>query len=110
MPHGDIYHLIAFFLLSSVASNIISSKAGALFVLPIAASTAELLGVSLLPFVFSIMVGASMAVSSPLTYPSNLMVYGPGGYVFQDYLRLGLPITIITGTVGIVMINILVPF
>ena len=110
VPHGDIYHLIAFFLLSSVASNIISSKAGALFVLPIAASTAELLGVSLLPFVFSIMVGASMAVSSPLTYPSNLMVYGPGGYVFQDYLRLGLPITIITGTVGIVMINILVPF
>ncbi len=110
VPRGDIYHLIAFFLLSSLASNIISSKAGALFVLPIAASTAELLGVSLLPFVFSIMVGSSMAVSSPLTYPSNLMVYGPGGYVFQDYLRLGLPITIITGTVGIVMINILVPF
>ena len=110
VPHGEIYHLIAFFLMSSVASNIISSKAGALFVLPIAASTAELLGLSLIPFVFSIMVGSSMAVSSPLTYPSNLMVYGPGGYVFQDYLRLGLPITIITGTVGILMIYILVPF
>ena len=110
VPQGEIYHLITFFLLSSVASNIISSKAGALFILPIAASTAELLGVSLLPFVFSIMVGSSMAVSSPLTYPSNLMVYGPGGYVFQDYLRLGLPITLITGTVGVIMINILVPF
>jgi len=110
LPTNTTVYLVVFFLLSSLVSNIISSKAGALFVLPIAASMAQTLGIPLIPLVLAIMVGASMAVASPLTYPANLMVYGPGGYFFSDYLKLGLPVTVVTGFMGVVLIRLLFPF
>lgn len=110
LPANTTVYLVVFFILSSLVSNIISSKAGALFVLPIAASISQILEIPLVPLVLTIMVGASMAVASPLTYPTNLMVYGPGGYFFSDYLKLGLPVTAVTGFMGVVTIRLLFPF
>ncbi|MEC8147104.1 MAG: SLC13 family permease [Pseudomonadota bacterium] len=101
MPSQNSYTYIAmFFLLSSLASNILSAKAGVLLILPVAVSITELAGLNLIPIVLTIMIAGSTALCTPLSYPTNLMVFGPGSYFFSDYIRLGLPITIVTGIVS----------
>ena len=71
---------------------------------PFAVSVANNLEVSLLPFGIAIMMGASAAYATPMGYQTNLMVMGPGGYRFIDYLRLGLPLTFITSIVTLLLI------
>ena len=101
MPSQNSYTYIAmFFLLSSLASNILSAKAGVLLILPVAVSITDLAGLNLIPIVLTIMIAGSTALCTPLSYPTNLMVFGPGSYFFSDYIRLGLPITIVTGIVS----------
>ena len=105
MPSQSPYAYIgALFLLSSLASNALSAKAGVLFILPIAVGISELAGIELIPFVLTIMIAGSTAICTPLSYPTNLMVFGPGSYVYSDYIRLGLPITIIIGIITTIII------
>ena len=105
MPSQSPYAYIgALFLLSSLASNALSAKAGVLFILPIAVGISELSGMELIPLVLTIMIAGSTAICTPLSYPTNLMVFGPGSYVYSDYIRLGLPITIIIGVVTTIII------
>ncbi len=86
-------------LLSALATN----NAAAVIIFPIALSTADKLGVSLLPFAVTIMMAASASFATPIGYQTNLMVYGAGGYRFQDYLRFGTPLTLLVGVVTIVL-------
>ena len=105
MPSKSPYAYIgALFLLSSLASNALSTKAGVLFILPIAVGISELSGMELIPFVLTIMIAGSTAICTPLSYPTNLMVFGPGSYIYSDYIRLGLPITIIIGVITTIII------
>ena len=105
MPSQSPYAYIgALFLLSSLASNALSAKAGVLFILPIAVGISELSGMELIPFVLTIMIAGSTAICTPLSYPTNLMVFGPGSYIYSDYIRLGLPITIIIGVITTIII------
>lgn len=78
-------------LLSAVATN----NAAAVIMFPIALTTANNLGVSLMPFVITLMVAASTSFATPIGYQTNLMVYGVGGYHFSDYLRIGMPLTLL---------------
>jgi di/tricarboxylate transporter len=78
-------------LLSAVATN----NAAAVIMFPIALTTANNLGVSLMPFVITLMVAASTSFATPIGYQTNLMVYGVGGYHFSDYLRIGVPLTLL---------------
>ena len=98
------------FGLTAVLSALVGAKAGALLVLPIMISASQQLQVSFIPFIFIIMLAASMPVATPIGYPTNLMVYGPGGYRFTDYLRLGIPLTLIIGTLGIALTPLIWPF
>ncbi|MBT8126709.1 MAG: SLC13 family permease [Gammaproteobacteria bacterium] len=87
-------------LLSAVATN----NAAAVIMFPIALTTANNLGVSLMPFVITLMVAASTSFATPIGYQTNLMVYGVGGYHFSDYLRIGIPLTLLVGLTTILVV------
>lgn len=106
-PHTMLAGISA---LTMVFAALITAKAAAVLMLPIALAAATSLGVSYLPFVIAIMIAASTTVATPIGYPTNLMVYGPGGYHFSDYLRLGVPVTIIAWVLSVVLIPVFWPF
>jgi di/tricarboxylate transporter len=89
------------YMLTTFFTEIITNNAAAALVFPIAMNTAERLQVSPLPFVACIMIAASASFSTPIGYQTNLMVYGPGGYRFSDYLRIGIPLNLSMAVVAI---------
>jgi di/tricarboxylate transporter len=86
--------LSAFILLTSVLSFFISNNSTAVLLMPIALSTAATLQVDPRAFLIGICFGASACYATPIGYQTNLLVYGPGGYVFMDYLKLGIPLSL----------------
>lgn len=102
--------LAIIYLLTVVFTALISNNAAAVLMFPIALSVAERLGVDFMPFVISIMVAASASYATPIGYQTNLMVYGPGGYRFADYVRVGVPITLLVGLVTILLVPVVWPF
>ncbi|ABE59036.1 SLC13 family permease [Chromohalobacter israelensis] len=94
------------YALTVAFTELITNNAAAVLMFPVAAAVAEQLGVSIMPFAIGIMFAASASFMTPLGYQTNLMVLGPGGYRFVDYLRLGAPMSLLVG--GIVIG--LVPF
>ncbi|MCK6555531.1 SLC13 family permease [Candidatus Binatia bacterium] len=102
--------LLAVYLVTTVFTELITNNAAAVLVFPIALSSAESLGVSFMPFVIAVMIGASASFSTPLGYQTNLMVYGPGGYRFTDYLRVGIPLNLVFMVVTVLLAPMLFPF
>ena len=84
--------LSAFILLTSICTHLLSNNATAVLLIPIGISVALTLGVSPKPFIVGICFGASACFATPIGYQTNLLVYGPGGYRFVDYLKLGMPL------------------
>lgn len=87
--------LSAFMLLMTVMTNIVSNNAAAAIGTPIAISIAQQLGVSSEPFILAVLFGANMSFATPYGYQTNLLVMSAGGYKFADFLRVGIPLTII---------------
>jgi len=87
--------LTAFILLTSLLSHFLSNNSTAVLLVPIAIATATSLGVDPRPFIIGVAFGASACYATPIGYQTNLIVYGPGGYRFTDFLRLGLPMVLI---------------
>ncbi len=75
--------------------GVITNNAAAVLMFPIAMSTASELGVASRPFAIAVALAASASFLTPVAYQTNLMVYGPGGYKFSDYARLGAPLTLL---------------
>ena len=96
--------LVAIFVITSALSSVVSNAAAAVLLFPIATAVAESLGVSLTPFVIAIMVAASASFATPIGYQTNLMVYGPGGYSYADFVRMGVPLTVVVGLVSVLII------
>jgi di/tricarboxylate transporter len=101
--------LLAMFVLTAVFSAVISNVAAAVILFPIAVSAAESMGLNVLPFAVMIMVAASASFATPIGYQTNLMVYGPGDYQFSDFLKLGVPLTIIVGIVSYIVVPTIWP-
>jgi len=101
--------LAAVILLTSISTQILSNNATAVLLLPIAISTAIGLGVNPKPFVIAVCFGASACYATPIGYQTNLLVYGPAGYRFSDYLKLGIPLNLIVLIMGALLIPILWP-
>lgn len=76
---------------TTILTEVITNNAAAAVVFPIALSVSQTMGVSFIPFVVAIMIAASASFSTPIGYQTNLMVYGPGGYKFTDFMRIGIP-------------------
>jgi di/tricarboxylate transporter len=83
--------LAGIFVVTAVISQFISNTSSALVMMPIGLATASELGVSALPMMMAVAMGASASFLTPFANGVSLMVYGPGGYRFGDYWRLGLP-------------------
>jgi di/tricarboxylate transporter len=82
-------------LLTSILSHFLSNNATAVLLVPVGISVASTLGVDPRPFMIGICFGASACFGSPIGYQTNLLVYGPGGYRFGDYLKLGMPLNLL---------------
>lgn len=102
--------LAAFYLLSSVLTEILSNNAVAALMTPLALSLAVQLGVDPRPFVIAVCIAASAAFATPIGYQTNTYVYGVGGYRFTDFLKFGLPLNIICFVIAIYVIPAVWPF
>jgi len=102
--------LLGIYLLTNLFTEVLTNNAAAVLIFPIAAATAESLDVSFRPLVFAIMMAASAGFATPIGYQTNLMVYGPGGYRFADYVRFGVPLNVLIGAVTVVLAPTIWPF
>lgn len=99
--------LILIYVAVSFLTEIITNNAAAVIMVPIAIELTEKASVNPEPFIFAIMIAASASFATPLGYQTNLMVYGPGGYKFSDFLRVGIPMNLL---IGVSTISILLLF
>lgn len=96
----------AVYLMTSVLTEMVSNNAVAVVVTPIAIGLATSMGFDPRPFVIAVMVAASAAFSTPIGYQTNMLVYGPGGYAFSDFLKVGVPLNLSVGIIA----SLLIPF
>lgn len=92
--YGVIGALVGIYLLSNVLTQLVSNAAAATIVFPVAVATAQVLNADVSAFIMTVAFGASLDFSTPIGYQTNLMVYGPGGYKFMDYMRVGIPLNL----------------
>ncbi len=109
---GDtpVYALASVYVITAVFSAVITNNVAAVVMFPIALAAADTLQVNLMPFAITIMMAASASFATPIGYQTNLMVYGVGGYRFNDYLRMGVPLTVLVGLVTVLLAPLWWPF
>lgn len=96
--------------ITSMLTEVITNNAAAALVFPIALAVSQNLSVSFMPFVIAIMIGASASFATPIGYQTNLMVYGPGGYKFTDFMRVGIPLNLLFWLITIAITPLIYPF
>jgi len=101
---GPLGVLGGIYLVTSLLTEVITNNAAAALAFPIAISAAGQVGADPMPFVIAVAVGASAAFSTPFGYQTNMIVYGPGGYRFRDFVKVGLPLNIIIMAVALTVI------
>jgi len=106
---SPFWTILCVYFLGQALTELLSNNAVAVILTPIAIELAATLGMDPRPFAVAVMFSASVAFATPIGYQTNTMVYGPGGYRFTDYMRLGLPLNIVTGIVACLLIPILWP-
>jgi di/tricarboxylate transporter len=96
--------LVLVFTATALLTAIATNNVAAVLAFPIALSAAQHMNVDVMPFAITIMVAASASFATPIGYQTNLMVYNAGGYRFADFVRIGVPLTLLVGllTVGLV--------
>ncbi len=99
----------AIYLMTSVLTEMVSNNAVAVVLTPIAIGLAHAIGADSRPFVVAVMVAASASFATPVGYQTNMMVYGPGGYRFADFLRVGIPLNLTVGLLASALIPLLWP-
>ena len=97
------------YLLTSILTELVSNNAVAVVVTPIAIGLAHAIGVDPRPLVVAVMVAASASFATPIGYQTNMMVYGPGGYRFTDFLRVGIPLNLSVGLIASGLIPLIWP-
>lgn len=108
--YGPLALMAGIYFTTSLMTMFISNTATAVLLAPIAMSSALQIGVSPVPFLFAVTLGASLCFASPFSTPPNALVMPAGQYTFMDYIRVGLPLQIILGIVMIFVLPLLFPF
>jgi len=106
---GPLALLAAVYLLTMLLSEVLHHAAAAALMFPIAMAAAERASLDPRAFVVAVAIGASCAFASPVTYQTHLLVYGPGGYRFTDFVRVGLPLDVLCAVVALVTIPLVWP-
>ena len=96
--------IFAVYALTSFLTELLSNNAVAVVVTPVAIGLAQSLGVDPRPLLVAVMLGASFGFATPIGYQCNLLVYGPGGYTFGDFMKIGVPLNILMGVVAAIVI------
>ena len=97
------------YLLTSILTELISNNAVAVVITPLAISLGTALGIDPRPLVIAVMIAASASFATPIGYQTNMMVYGPGGYRFTDFLRIGIPLNLSVGLLASALIPVFWP-
>ena len=108
--YGPLALMAGIYFTTSFMTMFISNTATAVLLAPIAMSSALQIGVSPVPFLFAVTLGASLCFASPFSTPPNALVMPAGQYTFMDYVKVGLPLQIILGIVMILVLPFLFPF
>lgn len=109
-PLGPMVALIVFYGATLFLTELLSNATIAVLVTPIGVALAESLAVSPRPFVVAVMIAGSAAFATPFGYQTNVLVYQMGGYGYMDFVRIGLPLNLITWAVGVLAIAHFFPF
>jgi len=108
--YGPTAVMAGLYVLTSLTSQVMPNPAAAVLLAPIALNTANDLGISPYTLMMTVAVAASAAFLSPVGHPANLLVMGPGGYRFSDYIKVGLPLTLVVLVVVVLVMPIFWPF
>ena len=98
------------YFMTMVLTELVTNTAAAALMFPLALTVSNSLGVRHEPFMIVIMIAASMGFATPFGYQTNLMVYGPGGYKFADYLRIGIPLDLLMMVIAVALTPFVFPF
>jgi di/tricarboxylate transporter len=109
-PFGALATLGVVYFVTVALSELLHHNAAAAIMFPIGVAAAQQAGVDPRGFIMAIALGANCAFASPVTYQTHLMVYGPGGYRFTDFIRAGLPLDLLCGAVALVVLPWAFPF
>ena len=101
--------VLAVYLLAMTLTELVTNNAVAVIVTPVAISLALSLGVDPRPLIIAVMMGASASFATPIGYQTNTLVYGPGGYRFSDFIRVGLPLNLLMALTAALVIPIFWP-
>lgn len=105
-PYGILFGLLA---ITFAATSIIPTAALVVLMVPIALKTSAGLGISPYPLMMGIAMAASSSFTSPISHPANVLVMGPGGYKFMDYVKVGVPLTLVIFAILMVVIPLFWP-
>jgi di/tricarboxylate transporter len=102
--------LATIYVMTMLLTELLSNTTSVVLAYPIALATAAELGVDPMPFIVALAMAGSCGFATPIGYQTNLMVYGPGGYRFVDFLRFGAPLNLVVGAVALVVTPRVFPF
>ncbi|HEU4820312.1 MAG TPA: SLC13 family permease [Qipengyuania sp.] len=102
--------LVVLYVATLVLTELLSNATVAVLVTPVAVALAESLGVSPRPFLIAVMMAGSLAFATPFGYQTNVIVYQMGNYRYMDFVRVGLPLNLVTGIAAIAAIGVFFPF
>ena len=111
IARGDpFWALVVLYISTVMLTEMITNNAAGVLMFPIAMAVANDGGVNFMPYVICVMVGASAGFITPIGYQTNLMVYGPGGYRWADYIRFGVPLSLLIGVAAMIILPMVWPF
>ncbi|MEZ6128446.1 MAG: SLC13 family permease [Planctomycetaceae bacterium] len=107
---GPVAALAVIYLIGSIMTELITNNAAAVLIFPFCLETARISNVDSRPFLMALVLSASASFMTPIGYQTNMMVYGPGGYRFGDFMKVGAPLNLILWIVAVVLIPYFWPF
>jgi len=109
-PYGPIATLAALYFGTMMLNELITNNGAAVLAYPFCIASASLLEVDPRPFIMAITLAASFAFASPIGYQTHMMVYGPGGYRFMDFVKVGVPLNLLMLIVAVILVPMIWPF
>ncbi|MCK5105137.1 MAG: anion permease, partial [Cyclobacteriaceae bacterium] len=103
-PFGNISILLGLLIITNLLASFIGNVGAVSISFPLAYAISTNLGINSYPFFLTIAYAASAAFLTPISYQTNLIIYGPGGYKFKDFFRIGLPVNLIYLSIAMLVI------